>query len=175
MVDFLRNAYRTPEKMVDCILDGPRDFESIRRRVKTHHLFGDWIAFKIGDMLERVLGEQVDFSEADVFMFKDPVKGAKMVWESWPDSVPKEFNEEMIPAVVHILKKQFAGFKAPPIYDRLVGLQEVETILCKWKSHMNGHYPLNNDICEIRKGLKDWGHEAMMFLDHMPEEKTYED
>lgn len=177
MIDYLRNAYRFPEKMVDSILAGSRDFASIRKRVKTHHLFGDWIAFKVGDMLERILGERVDFSEADVFMFKDPVKGAQMVWESWPNSHPKEFSnpKEMITTVVYVLEKNFSSFLAPPSYDRPIGLQEVETILCKWKSHMNGHYPLNNDIREIREGLKGWGKEAELFLKYMPEENTYED
>ena len=61
------------------------------------------------------------------------------------------------------------------MYERPVGLQEVETILCKWKSHMNGHYPLNNDIMEIRHGLKDWlpvSALARAFYDAMPEGLT---
>ncbi len=170
MVEHLESTYRTPEMMVDTILDGPRDFASVRKRVKTHYLFGDWIAFKVGDMLERVLHEHVDFSEADVFMFKDPVKGAELVWDSWG------WDAELdIPEVVLQLKREFKEFKAPPDYNRPIGLQEVETILCKWKSHLNGHYPLNNDITEIREGLEGWGTAADTFLSFMPEELTYED
>ena len=41
--------------------------------------------------------------------------------------------------------------------NRRVNIQEVETILCKWKSHMNGHYPLSNDVDEIQHGLREWG------------------
>ena len=44
----------------------------------------------------------------------------------------------------------------PPLYDRPIGLQEVETVLCKWKSHLNGHYPLYNDTDEINHGMINW-------------------
>ena len=37
-----------------------------------------------------------------------------------------------------------------------MNVQEVETILCKWKSHMGGHYPLGNDLHEIREGMTPW-------------------
>jgi len=58
--------------------------------------------------------------------------------------------------VVEHLIATFAGSTAPPVHDRAVGYQEVETILCKWKSHMNGHYRVGRDCIEIREGLEDW-------------------
>lgn len=55
-----------------------------------------------------------------------------------------------------------------------MNIQEVETVLCKWKSHMNGHYPLWNDIREINGGLEPWAGRcsaARAFLNHMPKEQ----
>ena len=54
-----------------------------------------------------------------------------------------------------------------------MNIQEVETVLCKWKSHMNGHYPLWNDIHDVNTGLEPWAgccSAARAFLAHMPKE-----
>ena len=54
-----------------------------------------------------------------------------------------------------------------------MNIQEVETVLCKWKSHMNGHYPLWNDIHDVNTGLEPWAGRcsaARAFLAHMPKE-----
>ena len=78
----------------------------------------------------------------------------------------------VLPKVLDYLLGEFSGFKAPPLSDRAVNIQEVETVLCKWKSHMNGHYPLLNDIVDIRSGLEPWTGKcsaARAFLSHMPD------
>ena len=115
-------------------------------------------------MVDRVIGAHVDFTHAAVFMFKDPVMAALMVWRNYhglPDNARPKDRNAVIHEVVDHLTPMFQEFKAPPLYDRPVGLQEVETVLCKWKSHMNGHYPLFNDIIEIREGVEPW-------VDHSP-------
>jgi hypothetical protein len=55
-----------------------------------------------------------------------------------------------------LLLNAFATTPAPPSGNRMCGLQEIETILCKWKSHINGHYPVGNDVREIRHALVAW-------------------
>ena len=55
------------------------------------------------------------------------------------------------------LIKALGTYQAPPQMDRPINIQEVETILCKWKSHLNGHYPTGNDIAEVRHGLVKYG------------------
>jgi hypothetical protein len=87
--------------------------------------------------------------------------------------MPKD-KDKAIQQVVDYLIEYFAKNTAPPLHDRPVGLQEVETILCKWKSHQNGHYPLNNDIDEIRAGVKSWipiSDTAQQFRRDMPDGK----
>jgi hypothetical protein len=61
---------------------------------------------------------------------------------------------------VRLLTEAFAGFSAPPRHDRPVGVQEVETCLCKYKSYVNGHYPIGKDSRELRHALTGWGSKA---------------
>lgn len=160
-------------------LPGDRlSFKEVSKRAQEHRGFGPWIGFKIADMVDRVLGVPVDFDQAAVFMFKDPEKAAMMLWEEraapkYPARArPK--RDVILGHITDYLIKEFEEFRAPPFRDRPVNIQEVETVLCKWKSHMNGHYPLQNDIREINEGLRLWGERsdaARAFLAHMPKEK----
>lgn len=169
-----------PEAMVATIIGAARgsngDYKAVANAVKTHRGYGDWISFKVCDMMDRVLGEKVDFSEAAVFMFKDPREAAFRLWRlkaGLPDTARPKDETEVIHQVVNYLKMFFKDFSAPPSHDRSIGLQEVETVLCKWKSHCNGHYPLNNDIQEINVGLQPWtgvSETAKIFLSSMPKE-----
>ena len=40
---------------------------------------------------------------------------------------------------VGYLTHEFRDLPAPPGWDRPVALNEIETVLCKWKAHINGH------------------------------------
>lgn len=161
MISSLQQRYgQRPEEMVDLLIDCAPDYQKVASRVKEHYLFGDWISFKICDMIDRVLGVHIDFSEAAVFMFDDPVKAALILWRQThglPESAKPKDQAAVIHGVVEHLKAVFASYTAPPLHDRPVDLQEVETILCCWKSHLAGRYPLFNDIDEIRAGLLEWG------------------
>lgn len=147
----------------------------VMKRSSEHRLFGPWIGFKVADMLERVLGESIDFDQSSVFMFKDPVEAALMVWRKKSGQLPKAQPREkqrVIDDVVDYLKDYFKNRLAPPRMDRPIDLQEVETILCCWKSHTNGHYPMFNDIDDIREGTPPWAEHcptAELFLQCMPE------
>lgn len=167
-----------PEDMVLGIIEtAQRDssFANVSKKIQEHRNFGPWISFKVGDMLDRVLGTRVDFTEAAVFMFKDPVKAALMLWREHhglSESAKPKDQALVIHQVVEHLKKEFKDFSAPPLHDRIVDLQEIETILCKFKSHLNGHYPKFNDITEIREGLNEWTEHsktATTFLYAMPQ------
>lgn len=170
----------TPEAMVDYI-GGPNvdtSFAAVNERAQKHRGFGPWISFKIGDMLDRLGIQKINFQNADVFMFKDPAVAAKMLFAQKQGMDPQAVREgriqvkdEVIPEVVKYLEGEFKDLLAPPIADRPVGLQEVETVLCKWKSHLNGHYPLFNDTEEIREGLTEWkgsSKTAELMLEAMP-------
>jgi hypothetical protein len=190
-VDYLLNRYPTnPEDFISYIAGeeprevrggelcaDPRPFQEVSKRAQEHRGYGPWIGFKLADMVDRCLGLPVAFDQAAVFMFKDPEKAAMMLWEQRdaakypPGTKPK--REAILKGVSQYLEDQFSDLKAPPFADRPINIQEVETVLCKWKSHCNGHYPLFNDIREIRTGLLPWADRcvaAASFLGHMPSE-----
>lgn len=156
----LAGQYPTPHHMVDGFIPIHRvAYSEMADLVQKHHLFGPWISFKVCDMLERVLEVPIDFDQASVFMFKDPTEAALMLWgqkQKLPPTATPKNRQNAIDSVVEYLKMRFRGFTAPPSNDRPIGLQEIETVLCKWKSHRNGHYPLYNDIDEITEALDEW-------------------
>lgn len=162
--------FEAPERFVDvCVPCEGSSCREVMKRVRDHVQFGPWIGFKVADMTERVLGVPVDFTDAEVFMFDDPRRAALLFWrlsQNLPEGSKPRDEKHVLELVVHFLTTTFSDWKAPPHFDRPVGLQEVETILCKWKSHLNGHYPLNNDITEIRAGLQPW-------LEHSPTARRF--
>jgi Alpha-glutamyl/putrescinyl thymine pyrophosphorylase clade 2 len=139
----------------------PLPFERLRRRIMELPQFGPWIAFKVADMIDRVVGIPVDFTAGDVFMFDSPREAALETAKLWieneqPPIVRSSHDERLVRGVAETLIQYFHEQKAPPRYDRPVNIQEIETILCKWKSHQSGSYPLGLDSEEIRHGLKEW-------------------
>lgn len=177
----LRGRYRTPEGAACGLVGvGPRQpafrqpvtFSSVSRAVQTHVGFGPWIAFKIADMSERVLGIPVDFRDCELGIYRDPRQGAAVAFleafqEISPnspginlkDTKPWDWNitdGELRDTVAHYTKV-FRKHKAPPAFDRQVNVQEVETVFCKYKSHLRGHYRVGKDTDEVGHGLIGWG------------------
>ena len=162
----LRKRFPKAEDMVDFIADAAPDYKAVFNRVCSLPQFGPWMAFKIADMLERVEGVPVDFNLDSVTMFDDPKRAAIMVWKIKAEMDPKDDRVKpkdparAVRDVVDYLIDHFKDMTAPPAHDRAIGYQEVETVLCCWKSHTNGHYPVGNDIVEIGKGLREWAVES---------------
>jgi hypothetical protein len=163
----LIDNYGKPEDVVNYLMPAfghKEQYISVAERVKTLFGFGDWIAFKVADMLETVLGCDISFSQSAVFMFKDPKKGAIMLEEQRKleagENTTVTNTEAAIQRSVDYLQEKFGMHLAPPNYTRNVGLQEIETILCKWKSHVRGKYPIGNDLVEIYEGLHAWQNET---------------
>jgi len=182
MVEAMQSRYAQPEQAVRHMAGKPevQTCGAVMQRVTEHYLFGNWIAFKVADMVERVLHYPVTFDEAHVFMFKDPVKAAVMLWRAkhkLPETAKPRNLNRVLDEVVTYLADYFNnwGYQAPPLRDRPIGLQEVETVLCKWKSHMNGHYPFFNDTTEILKGVEPWcarSGVADTFLESLPTQEA---
>ena len=131
--------------------------DEVMERVQKWPLFGPWIAFKAADMLERLLNVSVVFPEDLAILYKEPRAALDLL-----TTPAQEANQ--------ILIKHFAKFKAPPSFNRDCGVAETETILCKWKSFLGGHYWVGKDIKEVRHGLVGWGETADKLLRHMPAE-----
>jgi hypothetical protein len=170
---------KKPEDCLDYIRwgnDGPvtwaASFADISGRVREHRGFGGWIAFKLADMIDRLGLRQVEFKYNDVIIYDDPLIAAEMVARQRLNlPANARVKPDVVRDVFSYLEEHFNSHLAPPLYDRPISLQEVESILCKYKSSLNGHYPPYNDIKEIRAGLKPWAEVsevASYFLASMP-------
>jgi hypothetical protein len=151
--------------------------------------FGDWIAFKVADMVERLAIRPVTFDVRTV-MYDSPRKAAETLWrlEGEPHAgagdavggwaIERVLHHLACPgsgagAVKRIYRREAlevlptpssdyeerledwgrrAGF-APPRFERPLGPQEAETILCKFGSYLKGHYHVGEDVAACRKGL----------------------
>lgn len=160
--------YKTPEHAVEGMLGvgGSTTYGSVATAAKSHRGFGDWIAFKIADMAERVLGYAVDFSDCHLGIYKDPRQGAALAFHTGGDGVVAgepwklPITDEQLREGVAYYVKHFRSYECMPAHVpggwRKVNVQEVETIFCKWKSHVKGHYPVGKDTEEISHGLVEW-------------------
>lgn len=167
-MSYLKEHYKTAWHAVSSVLasgdEARPTFGGVSARVQAWPGFGPWMAFKIADMGERVLGYPVDFDNCELGIYKDPRQGAAVAWMEWhtngayankdPWNYPIT-DTELRDTVKHYIKA-FSKFKAPG-GDRKVNVQEVETIFCKYKSHLKGHYPLGKDTREVHHGLQGWG------------------
>lgn len=163
-------SFGSPERVVDAMICH-NSFQAISRAAQSFPQFGPWIAWKIADMTERVLCQPVDFGDAELGVYRDPVKGAALLWYG---DQHHEIDMDTLHEVVELSLGLFADYMAPPFLDRPVNIQEIETILCKFKSHYNGHYPLGNDSYEIAHGLQGWGDLAQHMYQCLKLSTSYE-
>lgn len=126
----------------------------VMKRVKSWYGFGDWIAFKVADMLERLNIQRVQFDDTDTFLFDSPREGADLVFEHYGPHTTVAADVDNIPEwALAYLHEHLGHLQAPPGKERTLNGQEYETILCKWKSHLSGHYTVGKDVQEVRHGL----------------------
>lgn len=175
----LRARYKNPEQAAEGLIGTTPTFAAVAKSVQSHERFGPWMSFKIADMAERVLDVPVDFSNCELGIYKDPRQGAAVAYLEWkplpPEDVPEGWhsweygidNRQLTETVNHYVH-EFRKFKAPPSNDRPVNVQEVETIFCKYKSHLKGHYPMGKDTREISHGLEGWGDLAQQLKAGLP-------
>lgn len=131
----------------------------IIRRTQTLVGFGPWIAFKVADMIDALGFNELDFSRSTVFMFDNPQAAAIDAWrvqQGLPETAKPKQPVVIRDAVVDWLLGEFDGLPCPHNRQRGIRVQEVETVLCKWKSHRSGHYGPLNDVREAIDGLECW-------------------
>jgi len=153
-----------PERIVDDMCAHYR-FKEVFDNVVKYKGFGPWMGWKIADMAERVLSYPVDFTDSEIGIYKDPVQGA-----AWIDYGDKHYpiTMDQLHVTCDRMVGEFDNKLAPPWNDRPVNIQEVETILCKYKAHCYGFYPMGNDTIHVTKGLSGWGDLAEELIKFMP-------
>ncbi len=150
-VRWLREAYPNPEDAVREVeeLPSPLTLRGVELAVTRWPQFGPWIAFKAADMMERVMGLPVEFPTAITSLYKDPREGGEMMAPVL--GLP---NGQV---VTEVLLEAYDGMTAPGLHPRTVNVQEVETVLCKWKSARKGKYWIGLDTRDHRDELERWG------------------
>lgn len=163
----LAERYPAPGSAVNYVTGRPalaQRFHEVAGRAVEWRGFGKWIAFKVADMTDALLGVQVDFSQAHADLFEDPLKGARLVAQELSRTPLPEFAETTaeqrqayLAIAINYLRSQIGETPSPHAPWRPIFLQEYETILCKYKSYVNGRYPVGKDTREISHYLEGWG------------------
>jgi hypothetical protein len=158
-MQWFRTKCQRPEGYVELLLSIPQpaQLETVMRTVQDWNMCGPWIAFKVADILERVLGMQVMFPNEIALFYEEPRAALDML------ELPAKT------AATRLLK-HFGKIPAPPDLKRFCNIQEVETVCCKWKSSTKGKYWVGKDIREVRHALKGWGATADKLYRCMPKE-----
>ena len=137
---------------------GP-SFTGIRDRALGHRSIGTWLSFKVVDLVDACMGVPVDQSDITPFFYDTPKFSLLREWRERMKapvlSRPKDERRTII-EMNNWLATQFIDLEAPHKPGHPVDNFCLETIWCKHQSHLNGHYPLNNDIDEINAGLEPW-------------------
>ncbi len=138
------------------------DFGTVYREVQTFTGFGPWIAFKAADLFDRTGWARLPVPIDTLTLYRDPLKGIALYLhrdaERW-----KELSVSDVYRAVEDLLERLSDRLAPPDYRRPLGVAEAETVFCKYKSHLNGHYPPGKDVEEVVHGLAGWGDLAEEF------------
>lgn len=113
--------------------------------------FGPWVSFKVADLFERLNICQVEFS-FDSAMYDSPTKAAVALWQE-EVGAPEISDRQKCQYAVERILGELKGNTAPPRHERQLNVQEAETILCKHKSYLSGHYHIGEDVAAVRKGL----------------------
>jgi hypothetical protein len=139
-------------------LRGLKTHEAVIHWIRDWPQFGPWIAFKAADMLEVVCGAPIAFSRDIPLIYKEP-RGCL-------DLLTQETGAS-IRSVLDRLIEHVSQHDEPAAGRRKCGIQEAETVLCKYKSYRNGHYQVGKDTKEIRHALAGWGATADRLFQHI--------
>lgn len=146
-----------PENMLDYLLDGAMDVRSVMERAKHHLMFGDWIAFKVADMLDAILGTQVDQSDLSVFLYDTPRKSILEHYHKDLLELAYGLDDKVVlDLAMSWLWMQLKELRIPHKPESAPDWFSLETVWCKHLSHLHGHYPLYKDIDEITHGVSLW-------------------
>ncbi len=167
-----------PEGMMYRIAEGAPSFIDTLKRAQEHRSIGNWMGFKLVDLVDACMGGEIDQTDVSLFFYDTPKHSLLRLWrekQGYADNVQPKDEQQVIIAMTDYLKEKLEGFEIPHKPGKPVDMFCLETCFCKFQSHLNGHYPLYNDIDEISHGLEPWipySSNAKLFLEMMPRNPT---
>lgn len=163
-----------PQDMFTRIAGEGGPYGLVAGRAMEHRSVGNWLSFKMVDLVDACMGKPIDQSDLKPFLYETPRKSLLREWrerQGLPETARPKDEMAALQGMLALLQDEFKDLEVPHKPGQAVDMFCLETIACKHQSHLNGHYPLYNDIREIRHGLKDWtivSETAQVMLDAMP-------
>lgn len=154
------NKYpENPELMMEYIASAAPSFKGVLQNAQEHRSIGTWMSFKLVDLVDACMNAPIDQADITMFFYDTPKKSLLRLWrekQGFNDNVVPKNELQVLEAMVEYLAEVFHSFAIPHKPTKQVDMFTLETIACKHLSHLNGHYPLYNDIDEITEGLAKW-------------------
>ena len=151
----LRTRHSRPETFMEGMVACAPDVKAVRTYVESHTGFGGWASFKFADLVDRVAGIRVEFDTETAF-YETPIQGAHLLHQERAPGSAEVSAPEAVQHALSVMETELRDLKAPPFGDRPFALNELETCLCKFKSHMKGRYPIGKDLHEGIEMSKPW-------------------
>lgn len=167
-----------PEAMFSYIAGcnpGGDTLERTMDRAREYRSIGGWAAFKCADLVDACLDARLDQGDLGPFLYDTPRAGFAMMATLWGmttypgDTLERQMSVSM--AAMNRLREQLSDLAPPHKPGQPIDNFVLETVACKWKSHIGGHYPPGKDLREIAEGLRPWAgvcESAHRFLVAMP-------
>lgn len=163
-----------PEEMMKYIAGGAPSFRNVLEFAQVHRSVGTWMGFKLVDLVDACMGVEIDQSDTSLFFYDTPKKSLLRLWREkmgYDDNVNPKDEQVVLNAMIEYLRGVFKEYTIPHKSGKPVDMFTLETCACKHLSHLNGHYPLYNDIDEINHSLQGWlsvSENAKLFYEKMP-------
>lgn len=127
-------------------------------RIKTIKGFGPWAAWKFMDLMSCSYGVDVDFDSIDFRRaYTFPLKGLLMV-NGLPEDVKLLKDNSLYKKLLsntYAMLDDLVKIHTPHNNGKGVRLNELETLLCKYHSHMHNKYTAGQDIEHLSKRGKE--------------------
>lgn len=163
-----------PEDMMEYIADGAPHFNYALERAKTHRSVGTWMGFKLVDLVDACMNREISQDDITMFFYDTPKQSMLRLWrekQGLPENAQPKDERLVLEAMIEYSRNAFKDHTIPHKQGKPVDLFTLETIFCKFQSHLNGHYQLWKDTDEINHGLTSWipaSSNAKLFKEKMP-------
>lgn len=122
--------------------------------------WGPCMAWRVPDLWERLGLANTLLTDGDTdLFFSNPRRGAILCCEEYG----LDTSNPCLSAHKYLME-HLGHLLAPPRYERTIGVQETETVFCKWKSHMVGRYKVGRDTARARQQFLRYGRQRLSQL-----------
>lgn len=129
----------------DSVETREENWRVLNDRLQTLHGNGRWAAYKHCEVLRKVNGLPVQAPDMGQQNSSGPREGLAMLFGEIPGQTKEVIDELNAQGDLLVRMLQKRGLE--------VGQEEVETVLCNWKSLMKGKYYVGHDIDELQEQI----------------------